>query len=276
MLDKILLPTDLSAESNSIFPTAVTLAQTFGSRLYLLHVMHPDSLKEPERLVDFPRLSQFFESERGAPDLPPLKARVPVAKVYRYSTSPADVVLDFARHKAVDLLCFATTPSRSRSLKSWLRGHTADQFLRHAPCSILCMRGRPIKQKDWRRPRFKHILLLTELGAHGAAPLLRALPFAHAFNSMLHIFPMLLADSQPSPEANPLREIAKINPHQTNVLLFADPTHQRRNLMEFLRRNQVDLIIMPPRARRELSVPFFSDIVERLLDQTESPILLLH
>lgn len=275
MLEKILLPTDLSNESNSIFPIAVTLAQTFGSRLYLIHVMHPDSLKEPERLVDFPRLSQFFESERDAPDLPPLKSKVPVAKVYRYSTSPADTVLEFARHKRVDLLCFATTPG-TRSLKSWLRGTTADKFLRQAPCSILCMRGRSIKQKDWRRPRFKHILLLTELDARGAAPLLKALPFAHAFNSMLHIFPMLLADSNPSPEANPLREIAKINPQQTNVLLFADPTHQRRNLMQFLRRNQVDLIIMPPRARRELSVPFFSDIVDRLLEETESPILLLH
>ena len=42
MLEKILIPTDLSTESNSVFPYAVTLAQVFNSRLYLVHVMHPD------------------------------------------------------------------------------------------------------------------------------------------------------------------------------------------------------------------------------------------
>jgi hypothetical protein len=92
---------------------------------------------------------------------------------------------------------------------------------------------------------------------------------------MLHIFPMLLDDSEMSPDANPLHEIAKINPAQTNVLLFADPSRQKRNLLSFVKRNEIDLIIMPPRARAELSLPLFRDIVNHLLDETGCPVLLL-
>jgi nucleotide-binding universal stress UspA family protein len=275
MLEKILIPTDLSAESNSIFPIGVTLAQAFNSRLYLVHVMHPDSLKEPEQLGDFPRLSKFFATDRGQPDLPPLKATVPVGKVYRYHEHPDHVILDFAKRKAVDLICMATTPNTRSKLTGWLNGGMTARILKEARCSVLCLRGHPVKEKDWVRPRFKHILLLTELGARGAAPLLKALPWAHTFNSMLHIFPLLLDDSEPSPDANPLREIAKINPAQTNVLLFANPNRRTRNLMDFVKRTTVDLIIVPPRARRELSTPFFRDIVQELLNETQSPVLVL-
>ena len=274
MLEKILIPTDLSTESNSVFPYAVTLAQVFNSRLYLVHVMHPDEAKEPERLVDFPRLSRFFAAERNEPDLPPLAATVPVGKVYRYHDDPEEVVLDFAKRKAIDLLCIATTPGNS-GLTSWITGNMADRLLKKSRCSVFCVRGRPIREKDWKRPRFKHILLLTELGARGATPLLKALPWAHTFNSMLHIFPMLLDDSEPSPDSSPLREITRINPAQTNVLLFAHPSRQKRNLLSFVKRNQIDLIIMPPRARSKLSLPFFGDIINQLLDETDSPVLLL-
>ncbi len=275
MLDKILIPTDLSPESNSIFPIGVTLAQAFNSRLYLVHVMHPDSLKGPEHLSDFPRLSKFFAAGRGDPHLPPLKATVPVGKVYRYHENPEHVVLDFAKRKEVDLICLATTPDNRSKLTGWLNGGMTARILKAARCSVLCLRGRAVKEKEWERPRFKHILLLTELGARGATPLLKALPWAHTFNSMLHIFPLLLDDSAPTPEANPLREIAKINPAQTNVLLFADPSRQKRNLMDFVKRTAVDLIIVPPRARRELSTPFFRDIVQHLLKETDSPVLVL-
>ena len=53
MLEKILVPSDLSDESNFVIPYAVTLAQAFHSKLYLLHVMDPASLKGPENLWIF-------------------------------------------------------------------------------------------------------------------------------------------------------------------------------------------------------------------------------
>ena len=93
MLEKILVPSDLSDESNSVIPYAVTLAQAFQSKLYLLHVMDPASLKGPENLLDFPRLTKMFALEATAPDLPPLKKSVPVAKMYMYKKDRAEAIV---------------------------------------------------------------------------------------------------------------------------------------------------------------------------------------
>src|SRR5258708_25205601 len=175
MLDKILLTSDLSAASNSIFPYAATVAQAFGSKLYLLNVMHPASLNEPERLEDFPRLSNFFPVERSAPDLPPLKSSVAMAKMYVYHKDVAYVVTKAAREKQIDLICMAST-GNSVGLAWWSAGRMIERVIRHAPCSVLCIRGRPVKQKDWKRPRFKHILLLVELSPSGSVPLARVMP----------------------------------------------------------------------------------------------------
>jgi len=276
MLEKILIPTDLTLAGNSAFPIGVTLAQAFSSRLYLVHVMHPDALQEPERLEDFPRLSRFFATDRIAPDLPPLKATVPVGKVYRHHRNPEQVILDFAKRKEMDLICMATTQENGKfKIPWWSLGGMTGRIIRQAPCSVLCLRGQPVKQQDWQRPRFKHILLLAELGPRGAAPLLKALPWVHMFNSMLHIFPLIKDVADYLPSEIPLREVAQLNSTQTNVLLFANPARQTQNLMAFLKQTQIDLIILPARARAELSTPLVSDILARLLADTNSPVLVL-
>jgi hypothetical protein len=59
------------------------------------------------------------------------------------------------------------------------------------------------------------------------------------------------------------------------VLLFADPAKRMRNLMNFVGKTPIDLIVMTRRARAQLSTPLVSDIIARLLKVTESPILLL-
>lgn len=274
MLGKILIPSDLSPQSNSILPYAITLAQAFDSKMYLIHVMDPASINEPERLEDFPRISKFFSAERGAPDLPPLKHSVEVAKIYRYSKSVTDVVLETAQKKSVDLVCMASSNNGS-GLAWWSAGRYIDKIIKSAPCSVLCMRGRSIKEKDWKRPRFKHILLLVELSPHGATPLVKILPLVQKFNSMLHIFPLLHSQKvRPGEEAS-LHEVSKLDSSHTNVLLFADPEKRTRNLLNFVNKTPIDLIAMTPRTRAEFSTPLFSDILVRLLKVTESPVLLL-
>ena len=273
MISKILVPTDLSAESNSIFPHAVTLAQVFNSKLYLLHVMDPAELQQPERLEDFPRLGKFLDLDREDRHLPHLHRRVPVATVYRHHTNPTQVICEFAQHKAVDLVCLASTDAGG-GLAWWSAGRSVEKVIRDTTCSVLCLRGRPIKQKDWKRPGFKHILLLIELSNTGALPLIQLLPWVQTFNSMLHIFP-LMPDTEMSPQDNALTEVSKLEPTRTNVLLFADPKKRMKNLVSFVEHTPIDLIAMAPQTRAHFSNRFVDDLLVRLLKVTESPILLL-
>jgi nucleotide-binding universal stress UspA family protein len=274
MLEKILVPSDLSDASNSVMPHAVTLAQAFHSKLYLLHVMDPASLNKPECLLDFPKLSRLLTLDLGAPDLPPLRKSINIAKMYLYKKNRIAAILDAVREKKVDLVCLAAN-NDGINLAWWSVGTIVESLIARAPCHVLCIRGRPIKDKDWKRPRFQHVLLLTELGLAGAEPLLKVLPWVHKLNSMLHIFPLVTGRIKPLPANNPLPEAARLNPARTNVLLFADPAKRMKNLLSFVEKTPIDLIVMAPRTRAKFSNRLLNDILAKLLRVTDSPVLLL-
>ena len=274
MPSKILIPTDLSPESNSVLPWGVTVAQAFDSKLYLLHVMHPNSVNEPERLEDFPHLSRIFAADRDAADLPPLKASVPVAKMYMYHKDASKVILDTAKGKGIELICLAAT-NDGVNLAWWSAGRTIERIVKDAPCSVLCLRGRPSKEKDWKRPRFRHVLLLAELNPHGISPVAKLMPWIERFNSMLHIFPLTSSNFKETGEQSALRELCQLDAVRTNVLLFSKPQNRIQNLLNFISETPIDLIVMTPRTRAAFSNRLITDIFVRLLRVTPSPILLL-
>ena len=274
MPSKILIPTDLSPESNSVLPWGVTVAQAFDSKLYLLHVMHPNSVNEPERLEDFPHLSRIFAADRDAADLPPLKASVPVAKMYMYHKDASKVILDTAKGKGIELICLAAT-NDGVNLAWWSAGRTIERIVKDAPCSVLCLRGRPSKEKDWKRPRFRHVLLLAELSPHGISPVAKLMPWIERFNSMLHIFPLTSSNFKETGEQSALRELCQLDAVRTNVLLFSKPQNRIQNLLNFISETPIDLIVMTPRTRAAFSNRLITDIFVRLLRVTPSPILLL-
>jgi nucleotide-binding universal stress UspA family protein len=274
MLEKILVPSDLSDESNSVIPYAVTLAQAFHSKLYLLHVMDPATLKGPENLVDFPRLTRMFALDVNGPDLPPLKKTVAVAKMYLYKKDRAEAIAESAVSKKVDLICMASKQD-GVNLAWWSVGNIIESIIASTPCHVLCIRGRPIKEKDWKRPRFKHVLSLTELGSAGAETFVKVLPLVHKFNSMLHVFPLVTGRKGDLAEDNALRGVAEINPARTNVLLFAKPDKRLHNLLAFVKKTPIDLIVMAPRTRAKFSNRLVNDVLVKLLRVTDSPVLLL-
>ena len=274
MPTKILIPTDLSTASNSIFPWGATIAQAFSGKLYLQHVMDPASIGKPERLEDFPHLTRMFSLERDTAFLPPLKSSVPVAKMYTYDKDVTKTILSFAKSKGIDLICMAAT-NNGVNLAWWSAGRILEKIVKEAPCSVFCMRGRPVKDKDWKRPRFRHILLLTELTSRDSPPLGKVLPWVQRFNSMLHIFPMLSGKNAESGEQAALRELCQLETVRTNVLLFSRPENRMRNLLNFVNETPIDLIVMTARTRAKFSNRLISDIFVRLLRVTETPILLL-
>lgn len=272
MQGKILVPTDLSHESNSVFPWATTIAQAFPNKMYLLHVMDPDSVNKPERLEDFPRLTSFMAADRDAHFVPPLKPAVPVAKMYIYNDNIPKVILGAAKAKNVDLICMAVMDAGGR-FHWWSAGETVETIVEKAPCSVLCVRGRKLKEEEWQRPKFRHLLLLTELASTGKTPLTKVMPWVDRFGSMLHIFP--LGDMASEKSQTALRDLCHTPDVNTNVLMFDKPSKRTDNLLRFIADTPVDLIIMSPLTREKFSNRLFSDIFVRLLRVTDLPILLL-
>lgn len=272
MQGRILVSTNLTRESNSVLPLAATIAQAFPDKLYLLHVMPPDSVNQPERLEDFPSLTKFLRADREENFNPPLKASLPVAKVYIYNKDVAKVILGAAKTKNVDLICMAAIRAGA-NFAWWSAGKTIETVIQKAPCSVLCVRGRDQKEADWKRPRFRHVLLLSELSGDGNVPLAKVMPWVDRFNSLLHIFP--IGDGRSKAEQDTLRQLCQDDQTRANVLLFEKPRNRTENLFRFIADSPVDLIIMTPRTREQFSNRLFNDIFVKLLRVTDVPILLL-
>jgi nucleotide-binding universal stress UspA family protein len=272
MQGRILVPTSLSRESNTVFPWALTMAQAFPDKLYLLNVMDPDSVNKPEQLADFPALHDFFAKDRDGWFNPPLKTSVPSSKLYLYNDDVAKVILGVAKAKAVDLICMSVIRPGA-NFAWWSAGKTVETVIEQAPCSVLCVRGRAVREEDWQRPRFRHLLLLTELTPGDSVPLAKVMPLVQRFNAMLHIFP--IGDLKQVAEQAALRQLCQQNGTAANVLEFKEPNNRTANLTKFIADTGVDMILMTPRIRAKFSNRLFSDIFVRLLRTTDVPVLLL-
>ena len=272
MQGRILIPTDLSNTSNYVFPWALTIAQAFPEKIYLLNVMDPDCVNKPERLEDFPSLHEFFAKDRDGWFHPPLKAVVPSSKLYLYNDDVPKVVLGVAKAKAADLICLSVIRPGA-NFAWWSAGKTVETIIENSTCSVLCVRGRDVLPSDWERPRFRHVLLLTELTTAGAMPLVKVMPWVQRFNAMLHVFP--LSDLEHPVEQQTLREFHEQNNVKTNVLMFKEPKNRTENLMQCIKQTPIDLIVMTPRVRVRFANRLFNDIFVHLLRSTNVPILLL-
>ena len=274
MFKRILVPTELSAASNSVFPWATTMAQAFNSKLYLVNVMPANALQGPEILEDFPHLNEFFPQDRELGYNPPLAREVPLAKMFVYDDHEANILLRFAHEKKVDLIALAATSSRIE-LTWWSAGKTVEKLIRDAPCSVFCLRGKRLAERDWKRPRFRHVLVLSGLEGQMPALLQRVMPLTDRFQSVLHVFPLHGDRLKSSGEREALRQLCQIEGASPNVLLFAEPKNRMQNLLNFLRDTPVELIVMTPDTRAAFSNRLVSDILIQLLRLARCPVLLL-
>jgi nucleotide-binding universal stress UspA family protein len=137
------------------------------------------------------------------------------------------------------------------------------------------VRGRPIKEKEWKRPVFRHVALVTDLGPQWQALMERLIPWVKRFHSTLHIFPMQSARHSASGEQAALRELCQLQDINANVLLFSDPKNRMQNLTNFVNETPLDLIVMTPRIRTQFSNRLVSDVLVRLLRIAKCPVLLL-
>jgi nucleotide-binding universal stress UspA family protein len=162
-----------------------------------------------------------------------------------------------------------------RSLAWWSAGPDLERVLKKTPCSVLCMRGRPVGEREWKRPRFKHILLLAELTSLSSGALPKVLPLVRKFDSMLHVLPLHHGRLFHSIDELPSSTVERLNAPQTNVLLFAETSRPMRNLLHFVKQTSIDLIVMSRLARARFSTPLFNDVLVKLLQVTDIPILVL-
>ena len=142
----ILVPTDFAPASEAALGCARNLADKYGARLSMLHVLTspeatgfwtpevyvPGSVEARDRLTR--EAQERVESALTVEE----RTRSEVAIQIRIG-SVADHILDFAREHSVDLIVMGT--HGRRGLSHLLLGSVAEQVLRSAPCPVLTTRA---------------------------------------------------------------------------------------------------------------------------------------
>lgn len=141
----ILLPTDFSDCARPAYGLAVQIAERFGSKLFLLHVVQDFALLVPDAVLFAAtpnaaldsliagantQLDQIVSRERLERFTPTLQVRV---------GSPAVEIVEYAKEINAGLIVIGT--HGRTGLQHLLLGSVADRVVHVAPCPVLTVRS---------------------------------------------------------------------------------------------------------------------------------------
>jgi nucleotide-binding universal stress UspA family protein len=142
----ILAPTDFSPHAEVAVRYACGLAERFGAKLHLLHVltevtpMGPDPMLAPVLPPEFYQTAEAQSLEALDNLLDPAWGKpAAVESAVRWG-SPVDVVIQHAGTAGIDLIVIAT--HGRTGLSHVLLGSVAERIVREAPCPVLTIRDR--------------------------------------------------------------------------------------------------------------------------------------
>jgi len=132
----ILVATDFGIASDTALTYGRTLAQTFGGRLELLHVMENPFLRamvaDPHTLEVAAR--RQLSERLTATDLQTLGASASL----EVSDDPAAAIVDYAKRARIDFIVMGT--HGRQSMERLFIGSVAEHVVRHASCPVLTVR----------------------------------------------------------------------------------------------------------------------------------------
>jgi universal stress protein A len=138
-IEGILAATDFSQESTLAIKFAVSLAQEYKTKLYLLHVFDP--LPQYYYLLEDYRKKRKDKLKEELPRVIPdrLKETVDVEEILEEGLPVHHFIVEKAKELGVDLIVLAT--HGRTGLAHVLLGSVAEPVIRHAPCPVFVVRN---------------------------------------------------------------------------------------------------------------------------------------
>jgi nucleotide-binding universal stress UspA family protein len=280
---EVLFPTDLSAPSTLAFDHARELAERFGARLTLYHVVETLRQESAPRPADT-ELEVLRRMEEAARDWLEARAkglRVPVRIFVERRPSSARALLSFAEWSAPDLIVMAT--HGRHGLAHVFMGSVTENVLESARRPVLCIRpaahGEPLP--------YRRILVPTDLSAASRRAFPLAALLARAYGAevvVLHVaaYPAI-ASLSGVPEL-----IEEVLPDEETVRRFVAPEFGKlplaakvaiggacEQIVRTARVERADCIVMATRGHDSLHDRVLGTHAERVIRSAPCPVLAL-
>ena len=151
-IQKILVPTDFSQPADAALIYAKELAEKFGARLQLLHVVAlPTFYPMGPEAPAFPMAELLTEAEAAAQNTLEEQARgtgLPADRVTVRTTvgTPVSEILDAIAYDGIDLVVMGT---HGRGMvEHVLLGSVAERVVRRSPVPVLTVHGHPVTNRQ--------------------------------------------------------------------------------------------------------------------------------
>ncbi|MFD1001075.1 universal stress protein [Ohtaekwangia kribbensis] len=269
-MKKILVPVDLSNQSNEAYNVALEWAQMSQGEIVLVHVLAPPSaytgLAGETIAYDMNFFTQMeADIQKGLQKMKEQAGAVPVMTEVIYGDLVSGIA-NIIEKKKIDFIIMGT--AGATGLTEIFIGSNTEKVVRFASVPVLAVR------KSIAIKSIKNILLPStlELNQHDFIQKLSALQgFLHA---TLHILlintPIHFRRDAEANEA--LQEFIKHYKLSNYKLHFRNYIREEEGIMDFAYTEKMDLIAMATHARKGLAHLFNGSITENVVNHIEAPI----
>jgi nucleotide-binding universal stress UspA family protein len=133
-VQRILYPTDFSSYSNQAYLHALSLAETHGAGLAIVHTLVPGATRLDED-ASLPADRNYWRKQLE--QIHPLDQSLPVEHVL-LEGDPATQIVQYARDNGIDLIVMGT--HGRTGTERLLVGSVAEKVMRDSPCSVLVVK----------------------------------------------------------------------------------------------------------------------------------------
>ena len=293
-IERILYPTDFFPCAAQALDHAVYLARRYRAELHALHavVLHADDphnpaayvpdLEQAQRRVEELAKSSLEDAFRDRGD-----AGLRVVKARRRGFSAADVILEYADEREIDLVVMGT--HGRRGLGHLFLGSVAEEVVRLATCPVLTIRER---RRPLEAEAVERILVPVDFSSHSSGALRYAREIATTYGAKLdlvHVVEQVLhpefyetagvapGAAGPELERRARAEMARLveEGSDPDVAFEAHVVDGRaaRDLVEFARERESDLIVIATHGLTGIRHLLLGSVAEKVVRSAPCPVL---
>jgi len=283
-IERILCPTDLTADSEAALRYGATLARAYDAQLVLMHCQSDSAQRESNVAVD-PRqvLDAALHKYASAMEIRKWHWQAKVVAC----DDPGDCITREASRSGADLIIMR---SRRRPHRAALLGSVAESVSRTAPCPVMVVHS---DERDWidggHEIGLKRVLVAFDFSDHSEQALKLGLLIAQEYQAELHLLHVLPPFALNETEISwyPLgsegvyhkvaRRLQKAVPdeahlwcHIKNIVSEGQPY---REIIHYAEQNEIDLVCIGAQGAGFGILTLFGSNVDRVLRQAPCPVL---
>ncbi len=276
---KILLPTDFSNAAENAYVYALKLAEQLEANITVMHVYevlqvhiwveestNMDSVNDKITIGEFERFRKEIEAFKRIATENRLE-HIDVNYSLNESDFVVEAILDEAKGSNADIIVIGTTGARG--LKEIFFGSVAAKVIEKATCPVFMVPD---------TANYKGILkigLTLEYKTEEMDLIEKSLAITRRLKG--HLYCLHIDVYDPEKTKVKLLEYKEAFKHQTDITFHVHyDLDVEKGILEFMKFNQIDIVIMRVQQQRMLKELFSYSIARRIAYHTDIPLLALH